>query len=73
MTDQEKAFKNALEGLHAIEHDLELANALTPHDYHLNEAELILHKAISEIERASKGLAREFDSICLTDSYGCRR
>lgn len=49
MSEGDKALKVLLERLHAAEHDLELANALTPEDHRLNDAEIILHKAIFQL------------------------
>lgn len=55
MSETAKALKKALEGLHAIEHDLELANALTPSDHRLNDAEIVLHECIGRVERITSG------------------
>lgn len=49
-----KAIKSALEKLHTIEHDLELANAITPTDHRLNEAEVGISFAIARLERVLK-------------------
>lgn len=58
MTAGDKALSDVWTLLNAAEFNLELANALTPEDRRLNEAELILHKAISEINRIRLGLPR---------------
>lgn len=73
MSEGDKALKILLDRLHAAEVDLELANALTPEDHRLNDAEIILHKAISEIDRAIRGLPRQYEYIHRADSYGAPR
>lgn len=55
MNDGEKALRDVLTLLHAAEHNLELANALTPTDHRINDAEIALHTCIGTIDRIVRG------------------
>lgn len=58
-TRRESVLKELLVQLHKVEHDLELANALTHHDPAVNAAEIVLHECITRVERIEQDRGEE--------------